>query len=388
GRNVADIDADTEITLVDEKVEDQGRTEETVSTTALITTADVTPDELTMAQALVEIKKSKPKGDKFVIEQEPEQGVTTTTTITIPTPDSIRPKPRGAVMKEPSETPTTTTIPKSSKVQDKGKDRLAEEKSQQVEDENLAWDNVQAMMDADYELAARAEEQRRKPPNKAQKRNQMCVYWKNMVGFTHNQLKNKSFDEVHKAFDKTMSLINSFVPMDSKVVKDKTVLTQESSSKRAVDELDQGRSKKQKVKDNKEQEELKRCLEIIPDDRDDVTINTTPLSIKNQIINYKIYKEGKKIDELDQGRSKKQKVKDNKEQEELKRCLEIIPDDRDDVTINTTPLSIKNQIINYKIYKEGKKSYFQVFRADGNSHMYYTFSKMLKNFNREDLEVL
>nr|GEZ17483.1 hypothetical protein [Tanacetum cinerariifolium] len=327
GRNVADIDADTEITLVDEKVEDQGRTEETVSTTALITTADVTPDELTMAQALVEIKKSKPKGDKFVIEQEPEQGVTTTTTITIPTPDSIRPKPRGAVMKEPSETPTTTTIPKSSKVQDKGKDRLAEEKSQQVEDENLAWDNVQAMMDADYELAARAEEQRRKPPNKAQKRNQMCVYWKNMVGFTHNQLKNKSFDEVHKAFDKTMSLINSFVPMDSKVVKDKTVLTQESSSKRAVDELDQGRSKKQKVKDNKEQEELKRCLEIIPDDRDDVTINTTPLSIKNQIINY-------------------------------------------------------------KIYKEGKKSYFQVFRADGNSHMYYTFSKMLKNFNREDLEVL
>nr|GEU87120.1 hypothetical protein [Tanacetum cinerariifolium] len=28
------------------------------------------------------------------------------------------------------------------------------------------------------------------------------------------------------------------------------------------------------------------------------------------------------------------------------------------------------------------------FRADGNSQMYYTFSKMLKNFDREDLEVL
>nr|GEX51848.1 hypothetical protein [Tanacetum cinerariifolium] len=45
-------------------------------------------------------------------------------------------------------------------------------------------------------------------------------------------LKNKSFDEVQKAFDKTMSWINSFVPMDSEVVKDKAVLTQESSSKR------------------------------------------------------------------------------------------------------------------------------------------------------------
>nr|GEX00474.1 hypothetical protein [Tanacetum cinerariifolium] len=83
---------------------------------------------------------------------------------------STRPKARGVVMKDPSETPTTTTIPKSSKVQDKGKarrlqdeideqDRLAEEKAQLIEDENLAWDNVQAMMDADYELAARLQEE-------------------------------------------------------------------------------------------------------------------------------------------------------------------------------------------------------------------------------------
>nr|GEY73107.1 hypothetical protein [Tanacetum cinerariifolium] len=67
------------------------------------------------------------------------------------------------------------------------------------------------------------------------------------------------------------------------------------SSKRARDELDQERSKKQKVKDDKESEELKRCLKIIPDDRDDVTIDATPLSIKTLIIDYKIYKEGKKI---------------------------------------------------------------------------------------------
>nr|GFA81332.1 hypothetical protein [Tanacetum cinerariifolium] len=206
-------------------------------------------------------------------------------------------------------------------------DRLAEEKAQLIEDENFACDNVQAMIDADYELAARlqeeekgeltieeksrlfvelmdkrnkhfaklrAKEHRRKPLTKAQKRNQICVYLKNMAGFTHNQLKNKSFDEVQKAFDKTMSWINSFVPMDSKVVKYKAVLTQESSSKRAGDKLDQERSKKQKVEDDKESEELKRCLKIIPDDGDDVTIDATPLSIKTLIIDYKIYKEGKK----------------------------------------------------------------------------------------------
>nr|GEY20434.1 RNA-directed DNA polymerase, eukaryota [Tanacetum cinerariifolium] len=81
--------------------------------------------------------------------------------------------------------------------------------------------------------------------------------------------------------------------MNYEVVKDKVVLTQESSSKRACDNLDQGRSKKQKVEDDKESEELKRCLEIIPDDGDDITIDATPLSIKTPIIDYKIYKEKK-----------------------------------------------------------------------------------------------
>nr|GEX24407.1 hypothetical protein [Tanacetum cinerariifolium] len=87
--------------------------------------------------------------------------------------------------------------------------------------------------------------------------------------------------------------------------------------------------------------------------------------------------------------AKIEKVHDDQEAAELKRCLEIVPDDEDDVTIDATPLSSKSlTIIDYKIYKEGRKSYFQIIREDGSSQMHYTFSKMLKNFNREDLEVL
>nr|GEU79159.1 RNA-directed DNA polymerase, eukaryota [Tanacetum cinerariifolium] len=248
--------------------------EETFSTAAPVTTVDVTPDELTMAQAVVEIKKSKPKGS-----------TTTTKTITIPTPDSIRPKARGVVMQEPSETLTTTTISKSLKVQDRGKGIMVEEPLKMKKKDQISFNEKKHFAEL------KAEEKRRNPLTKAQKWNQMCVYLKNMAGFTHSQLKNKSFDEVQKAFDKTMNWINSFVPLDSKVVKDKAVITQESSSKRARDELDQERSKKQKVEDDKESEELKRCLEIIPDD---VTIDATPLSIKTLIIDYKIYKEWKK----------------------------------------------------------------------------------------------
>ncbi|GKF17648.1 hypothetical protein Tco_0062566 [Tanacetum coccineum] len=94
-------------------------------------------------------------------------------------------------------------------------------------------------------------------------------------------------------------------------------------------------------------------------------------------------------EELEQESSKTQKVKEDKESEELKQCLEIVPDDGDDVTIDATPLSIKSPtIVDYKIYKEGKKSNFQIIRADGKTQMYLTFGKMLKNFDREDLEVL
>nr|GEX33015.1 hypothetical protein [Tanacetum cinerariifolium] len=58
-------------------------------------------------------------------------------------------------------------------------------------------------------------------------------------------------------------------------------------------------------------------------------------------------------------------------------------------SLMSTPLSSKSPtIVNYKIYKEGKKSYFKIIRADGNSQNYLTFGTMFKNFNREDLEVL
>nr|GEV63961.1 retrovirus-related Pol polyprotein from transposon TNT 1-94 [Tanacetum cinerariifolium] len=167
-RNIADMDADAKTILVNETVEDQGRyndqemfdtsvlddeeegilkevqyvqnviekvieditttgIEETVNTAAPITTADVTLDKLTRAQALLEIKKSKPKGNKVMIEQEPEQGVTTTT-VTIPTLDSTRPKARGVVMQEPT---------RRLQAEIDEQDRLASKKAQEEEQGEL-----------------------------------------------------------------------------------------------------------------------------------------------------------------------------------------------------------------------------------------------------------
>ncbi|GKA40946.1 hypothetical protein Tco_0733539 [Tanacetum coccineum] len=162
----------------------------------------------------------------------------------------------------------------------------------------------------------------------------MSTYLKNMAGYKHNQLKNKSFDDIQKLFDKAIKRVNTFVDMDTKLVEGCKVRAEgsetraEASSKRAGEELEQESSKKQKLEEDKESEKLKQCLEIVPDDGDDVTTYATPLSTKSPTI------------------------------------------------------------VDYKIHKEGKKSFFQMIKADGKHRMYLTFGNMLKNFDREDLEVL
>ncbi|GKD12445.1 hypothetical protein Tco_1196852 [Tanacetum coccineum] len=97
-----------------------------------------------------------------------------------------------------------------------------------------------------------------------------------------------------------MKRVNTFVDYRTELVEESSKkadaeIAQEISSKRTGDELEQERSKRKKLDEDKESEELKQCLEIISDDGNDVTIDATPLSTKSPtIVDYKIYKEGKK----------------------------------------------------------------------------------------------
>ncbi|GJV05559.1 hypothetical protein Tco_1343215 [Tanacetum coccineum] len=78
----------------------------------------------------------------------------------------------------------------------------------------------------------RAEEQRRKQPTKTQKRNIMSTYLKNMAGYKHIQLKNKSFEEIQMLFGKEMKRVNIFVDMDAELVKGRE--TKEESDEKFV----------------------------------------------------------------------------------------------------------------------------------------------------------
>ncbi|GJZ19267.1 putative ribonuclease H-like domain-containing protein [Tanacetum coccineum] len=186
----------------------------------------ITEVEITLAQTLAELKSAKSK----VVIQEPVQSTVTTAPSTIL-------KAKGITFRDAGETTTRTpTSVSSSSIKDKWKAKMVElevplNKKDQIRlDEELGQEQGELTIEEKSKLfmelmnerkrhfaKLRAEE--KKITNKRSERNQMCTYLKNMGGFTHNQLKNKSYKEIQKAFDKTMGWINNFKPMDSEEVK-------------------------------------------------------------------------------------------------------------------------------------------------------------------------
>nr|GEX38100.1 hypothetical protein [Tanacetum cinerariifolium] len=95
----------------------------------------------------------------------------------------------------------------------------------------------------------------------------------------------------------------------------------------------------------------------------------------------------KRISESQEDKAaKKQKL--DKEVAELKRHLQIVPNDEDDVYTEATPLARKVPIVDYVIYTENNKPYFKIIRVDGTHQLFLSFLSLLRNFNREDFEVL
>nr|GEX80218.1 hypothetical protein [Tanacetum cinerariifolium] len=76
------------------------------------------------------------------------------------------------------------------------------------------------------------------------------------------------------------------------------------------------------------------------------------------------------------------------EVEEIKRHLQIVPNEDDDVYTEATPLARKVPVVDYEIYNQNNKAYYKMKRADGTHQLYISFLSMLRNFDREDLEVL
>ncbi|GKE25652.1 hypothetical protein Tco_1441036 [Tanacetum coccineum] len=269
--------------------------------TTTTTTTPIEDEDLTIAQTLMKIKSEKSKAKEVT-------------------------------MKEPSESGTR-------RLQAELDEEAMLEREREEEASKAAniveWDDIQAMMDADYELATklqaeeqgdmsieersklivelmierkkyfarlRAEEQRRKPLTKAQKRNQMSNYLKNMAGYTLHQLRGYSFDEIKTLFETTMRKVNTFVLIESEVDTAVPELAVGCSKRAAEEELDQESSKRQKTgessklaeesrdkeADELSQEELQQIMIIVPEKG----MNVEALQTKYLIIDWDIYTKG------------------------------------------------------------------------------------------------
>nr|GEZ76540.1 hypothetical protein [Tanacetum cinerariifolium] len=200
-------------------------------------------------------------------------------------PSRIR---KGVAIRDPEKESTTSIIiPAETKSKDKGKGILVEEpkplkKKQQIEQDEQYSKELHAELNKDIDwdeaidhVKMKAKEDpalkryqvlKRKPQTKAQARKNMMVYLKNVTGFKMDYFKGLSYDDIRPVFEKALKRLN------------------ETPAEKAA--------KKQKL--SEEVEELKRHLQIVLNEDDDVYTEATPLARKVPGVDYKIIKLNKK----------------------------------------------------------------------------------------------
>ncbi|GKF29633.1 hypothetical protein Tco_0095975 [Tanacetum coccineum] len=158
-----------------------------------------------------------------------------------------------------------------------------------------------------------------------------------MGGYTLQQLRGYSFDEIKTLFKTTMRKVNTFVPIESEVGRAVLELAARSSKRAIEEELDQESSKRQKIDES---------LELAEEPRD------------------------KEADKLSQ--------------EELQQMMIIVPEQG----MNVEALQTKYPIIYWEIYTEGTRKYWKIIRVGNHTEVHHFFDDMLKAFDRDNLVML
>ncbi|GJU53521.1 hypothetical protein Tco_1227235 [Tanacetum coccineum] len=172
-------------------------------------------------------------------------------------------------------------------------ERLAREKAKKEEEANIAlietWDDIQAKIDVDHQLAERMQ---------AQEQEELSIEEKATL-FQQLLEKRRKHFAAKRAEEKrnkppTKAQQRKIIIQKGNTFEDFRTELMEGKEKRAGTELKQEITKKQKVEDDKETAELKQLMEIIPDE-EEVAIDVIPLAVKSlKIVDRNIYKEGRK----------------------------------------------------------------------------------------------
>ncbi|GJV99873.1 hypothetical protein Tco_1555125 [Tanacetum coccineum] len=274
-----------------------------VGAATIVSAATTTVEEITLAQVLESLKTTKPK-QKGVVIQELDESTTTRTISSQLSSQKSQDKGKGIMIESVKSMKKKDQISFDEETAlrlqaefDKEK-RLAREHNKANIALTKEWDDIQAKIEADHELAERlqadeqeqftieqkailfkelleqrrkhfaakrSEDKRNKPPTKTQQKKTMITYLKNMEGWKHKDLKSKDFDSIKKLFDKAFK-------------------------RQKVDNVQEIA----KVDDDQEAAKIKKLMKIVSNE-EEVEIDVVPLATKPpSIVDWKIHTEGKK----------------------------------------------------------------------------------------------
>nr|GEW14270.1 hypothetical protein [Tanacetum cinerariifolium] len=306
GRKNADIDADAEVNLENVNNLDMAH-KETILSMQDVTDADGKEVDEEMVEVIITAKiiinEVSTGGGKLNAASEEPVSVAPTNTTTAQPKEATKitvdittaPKAKGIVFHDVEES-TTRTASSKAHVKDKGKANLVEEPE--------VLKSRKAQIAIDKKVTRRIEAE--KHVSVAQARKNMMIYLKNMAGFKMEFFKGMGYEEIRPLFEeeynKVQTLFKEGPEIDAERIKaprkrtrKKNVEKDQTAKKQKGDKLEKENVEKQNLKEQQEAEELKRNLKIVPDDEDDVFMNVAPLSSKPPtIVDYKIYKKGKK----------------------------------------------------------------------------------------------
>ncbi|GJR95299.1 hypothetical protein Tco_0267473 [Tanacetum coccineum] len=218
----------------------------------------------------------------------------------------------------------------------------------------------------------RSEAIRNRPPTKNQLRNQMMTYLKHVGNYKHSDLKSKKFEDIQAMYEKIKRSTEDFIAIGS--VEDESLI------------------KKMKKKDTSQGEEIKEVSkeEIKQEDKEEENPRKRKQGTRKKM------KSRKRRFKQDTSQDDPSDIE--KENDELRLCLTIAPDE--DKEVDYEVLDKKFPIIEWKTENLGTKLQFDeskgfeeinlsvVTRSNGQKRFFSTLMTMLLVFDREDLDAV
>nr|GFA44133.1 hypothetical protein [Tanacetum cinerariifolium] len=219
-------------------------------------------------------------------------------------------KRKGVVIRDPKEELHDDTLAETLSAKDKGKGilvedpkpmkkkdqiemdakyarKLQEEEESHVQTKDVQTKDVQAkdVQAKGIQYIRRYHGYKKKPQSKSKVRKNMIAYLKNTEGFKMAFFKGKTYDQIRLIFQARFDANMRFL-LKSKEEMEK----EEEEIIKSINETPaQKATKRRRLREqDKEDENLKKQLEVVVDEDDDVFIEATPIGTKVPVVNYEI----------------------------------------------------------------------------------------------------